>query len=266
MKHRFAVYVSSVAALGGLLFGYDTAVIAGTVEFLQKRFELTDIALGWTVSSALVGCLLGAWLAGGIGDRIGRKRSLLVGAVLFFISAVWSGIASSAGELAIARIVGGIGVGLTSMMTPVYIAEVSPARMRGSLTTLNQIAVLTGMVLVYLVNAQLAVVGDEAWRIASAWRWMITSGALPAVLFFGLLFAIPESPRWLVMKAREAEAATVLQRMGGDRNIDEQIAEIHRSFFKQEGCFSDCLRPPIRRIFSLGPGLPFCNRSPASVT
>ena len=188
----------------------------------------------------------GAWLAGGIGDRIGRKRSLLVCAVLFFLSAVWSGIPSSAGELALARILGVIGVGMASMMTPLYIAEISPARLRGSLTTLNQIAVLTGMVLVYLVNAQLAVVGDEAWRIESAWRWMFASEAVPAAIFFALFFAIPESPRWLVMKGREAEAATVLKRMDGDRDIAEQIEEIHRSFAKQEGHFRDCLRPPIR--------------------
>jgi SP family arabinose:H+ symporter-like MFS transporter len=255
MKHSFAFYVSSVAALGGLLFGYDTAVIAGTVEFLQKRFALSDLALGWTVSSALVGCVFGAWLAGGIGDRIGRKRSLLVCAVLFFVSAVWSGIASSAGELVVARIVGGIGVGLASMMTPVYIAEVSPARMRGSLTTLNQIAVLTGMVLVYLVNAKLATAGDEAWRITTAWRWMFASGAFPAVIFFGLLFAIPESPRWLVMKGREAEAGNVLARIDGSRAIAEQIAGIHLSVFHREGHFRDCLRPPIRRIFFIGAGL-----------
>lgn len=255
MKHGFAFYVSSVAALGGLLFGYDTAVIAGTVEFLQKRFQLSDLALGWTVSSALVGCVMGAVLAGSIGDRIGRKGSLLVCAVLFFVSAVWSGIPSSAGELALARILGGIGVGMASMMTPVYIAEVSPARLRGSLTTLNQIAILTGMVLVYLVNAQLALAGDEAWRIESAWRWMFASEAIPAAIFFALLFAIPESPRWLVMKGREAEAVEVLKRMGGDGDVAGQIEKIHRSFSKQEGRFSDCLRPPIRRIFLIGAGL-----------
>lgn len=251
-QHSYVYYVSSVAALGGLLFGYDTAVIAGTVEFLQKRFALSDLALGWTVSSALVGCVFGALLSGGIGDRIGRKRSLLVCAVLFFVSAVWSGIASSAGELVLARIVGGVGVGLASMMAPVYIAEVSPARMRGSLTTLNQIAVLVGMVLVYLVNAKLAVAGDDAWRIATAWRWMFASGALPAVIFFVLLFAIPESPRWLIMKGREAEARGVLSRIDSSRAITEQVAEIDRSFMHKEGHFVDCLRPPIRRTFAIG--------------
>lgn len=256
-KHSvvFAVYVSSIAALGGLLFGYDTAVISGTVEFLQKRFVLSDLTLGWTVSSALVGCVFGAWLAGGIGDRIGRKRSLLICAVLFFVSAVWSGIATSAGELVVARIVGGIGVGMASMMTPVYIAEVSPARLRGSLTTLNQIAVLVGMVLVYLVNARLAVAGDEAWRIATAWRWMFASGAFPSVIFFLLLFAIPESPRWLFMKGREKEAISVLERIGGHDGIAGQIEEIHRSLDHKKGLFSDCLRPPIRRIFFIGAGL-----------
>jgi MFS family permease len=209
-----------VAALGGLLFGYDTAVIAGTVEFLQKRFSLSDLALGWTVSSALVGCVAGAWLAGGMADRIGRKKSLLVCAALFFASSVWSAIPSSAGELALARILGGIGIGAASMLTPVYISEISPTRMRGALTTLNQCAVLIGMVLVYLVNARLAMMGDEAWRVTTAWRWMFGSGAFPAAVFFTLLFFIPESPRWLVLKGRMTEALRVLEKTGDLVKID----------------------------------------------
>lgn len=251
----FALYASSVAALGGLLFGYDTAVIAGTVDLLQQRFALTDLALGWTVSSALLGCVIGAWLAGYLGDRMGRKRSLLICAFLFFVSAVWSGLPTSAGELAIARIIGGIGVGAASMLTPVYISEIAPAHLRGALTTLNQIAILVGMVIVYLVNAQLAGAGDEAWRIASAWRWMFASEAIPAAVFFVLLFAIPESPRWLVMKGREAEAGAVLARIDAKRTVAEQIAGIQRTVLHQESHFLDCLRAPIRKIFVLGAGL-----------
>lgn len=252
MRHSFAFSVSCVAALGGLLFGYDTAVIAGTVEFLQRRFALSDLALGWTVSSALVGCVFGAWLAGGIGDRIGRKRSLLVCAVLFFLSAVWSGLANSAGELAAARILGGLGVGAASMLTPVYISEISPARMRGALTTLNQIAILLGMVVVYIVNAQLAAAGDEAWRVAAAWRWMFASEALPAALFFFLLLGIPESPRWLVMRGFEDKARALLGRLDPRGNPQAQLAEIHASASHKSGHFSDCLRPPVRRIFLIG--------------
>lgn len=248
----FVIHASSIAALGGLLFGYDTAVIAGTVEFLQTRFGLSDMALGWTVSSALLGCALGALGAGAMGDRLGRKRSMLICALLFFLSAVWSGIASSPGELAAARILGGLGVGAASMLTPVYISEISPSRMRGALTTLNQIAILIGMVVVYFVNAQLAVAGDEAWRVASAWRWMFASEALPAAAFFLLIFTIPESPRWLVMKGLEDRAKVVLQRLNPGVDPALLIEGIRDSVSHKEGVFSDCLRPPVRRIFFIG--------------
>jgi sugar porter (SP) family MFS transporter len=251
----FVLYASAVAALGGLLFGYDTAVIAGTVEFLQARFQLSDLALGWTVSSALLGSVAGAWPAGWMGDALGRKRSLLVCAVLFFVSAVWSGLASSAGELAAARILGGLGIGAASMLTPVYISEISPARMRGALTTLNQIAILIGMVVVYIVNAKLAAAGDEAWRVATAWRWMFGSGALPAVLFFLMLLGIPESPRWLVMRGLEDKARAILARLDPRRDPQAQLAEIHATASHKAGRFSDCLRPPVRRIFFIGAAL-----------
>lgn len=246
----YAIYVSCVAALGGLLFGYDTAVIAGTVEFLQKRFSLSDLALGWTVSSALVGCVAGAWLAGGMADRIGRKKSLLVCAALFFASSVWSAIPSSAGELALARILGGIGIGAASMLTPVYISEISPTRMRGALTTLNQCAVLIGMVLVYLVNARLAMMGDEAWRVTTAWRWMFGSGAFPAAVFFTLLFFIPESPRWLVLKGRMTEALRVLEKTGDLVKIESLEASADA-----RSRLSECFRKPLRKTFLIGAGL-----------
>lgn len=246
----YAIYVSGVAALGGLLFGYDTAVIAGTVEFLQKRFNLSDLALGWTVSSALVGCMAGAWLAGGMADRIGRKKSLLVCAALFFASSVWSAIPSSAGELALARILGGIGIGAASMLTPVYISEISPTKMRGALTTLNQCAVLVGMVLVYLVNARLSMMGDEAWRVTTAWRWMFGSGAFPAAVFFTLLFFIPESPRWLALKGRMTEAMRVLEKTGDLVKIESLKASSDA-----RSRLSECFHPPLRKTFLIGAGL-----------
>lgn len=250
-EHRFRIlHASVVAALGGLLFGYDTAVIAGTVDFLQIRFGLGDFALGWTVSSALIGCVLGAWGAGWMGDAIGRKRSMLVCAFFFFVSAIWSGIAGSAEELVAARILGGLGVGAASMLTPVYISEIAPARMRGALTTLNQIAILVGMVIVYIVNAQVASAGDEAWQVASAWRWMFASEAVPALLFFLLVFGIPESPRWLRLRGENDKAGAVLARLGLEQPVDHAAEDVGHT-----ARFSDCLRSPVRRIFLIGAGL-----------
>ena len=250
-ESRFLIFHASiVAALGGLLFGYDTAVIAGTVDLLQTRFDLGDFALGWTVSSALIGCVFGAWGAGWLGDAIGRKRTMLVCAFLFFVSAVWSGLAGSAGELVLARVLGGLGVGAASMLTPVYISEIAPARMRGALTTLNQIAILVGMVVVYIVNAQLASAGDDAWRIASAWRWMFASEAVPAVLFFLLVFGIPESPRWLRLRGEHGKADAVLARLGLEKPLDQPVPEDAHT-----GRFVDCVRSPVRRIFLIGAGL-----------
>ena len=252
MRAGFLVYSSSAAAMGGLLFGYDTAVIAGTVEYLQKHFQLDNLELGWTVSSALVGCILGAAAAGSLGDRLGRKGALLLCAVLFFLSAVWSGLAPSAFQLVLARILGGLGVGAASMLTPVYISEIAPARSRGALTTLNQIAILVGMVMVYMVNAWLAGMGTEEWRVATAWRWMFASEALPALLFFLLLLGIPESPRWLALRGRDGEAKALLSRLLGERESDAVFGEIFTSTHSKGGSFLDCFRSPWRRIVVFG--------------
>lgn len=251
----YLLQASGVAALGGLLFGYDTAVIAGTVEYLQVHFGLSDLALGWTVSSALVGCIPGAALAGPMSDRFGRKVGLLICAVLFLASAIWSGLAGSAGELVWARILGGIGVGAASLITPVYITEIAPAHRRGALTTLNQMAILLGMVIVYLVNAQLAHAGTEVWRTTVSWRWMFASEAVPAIAFFLLLFTIPESPRWLVLRGREDEARKVLLRLGTERPMEEELQEIRQSFVGHEIPWRQILAPPLRGILVLGGAL-----------
>jgi SP family arabinose:H+ symporter-like MFS transporter len=252
MRSGFLLYASSAAAMGGLLFGYDTAVIAGTVDYLQQHFQLDDLALGWTVSSALVGCIAGSAAAGFLGDRLGRKGALLACAVLFFASAVWSGIAPSAFQLVLARILGGLGVGAASMLTPVYISEIAPARSRGALTTLNQIAILLGMVAVYVVNAWIAAMGTEEWRIASAWRWMFASEALPATLFFLLLLGIPESPRWLALRGRDREARSLLDRLLGGKDSAAVFGEIVASTRTHGGSFLDCFRSPWRRVVVFG--------------
>ncbi|GAH51165.1 unnamed protein product, partial [marine sediment metagenome] len=187
----YVFLVCAVAALGGLLFGYDTAVIAGTIPFLTKHFALSEAMLGWTVSSVLVGCIFGAFFAGTVSDRFGRKKVLLVCAVLFAVSAIGSAIPRNLTELVIARFIGGLGVGAASMLSPMYIAEIAPAQIRGRLVSLNQLTIIGGMLVAYFVGFLLADVPDTNWR------WMFGSETLPAVVFLLLLLAVPESPRWL---------------------------------------------------------------------
>ena len=252
VHYAFLFRISLTAALGGLLFGYDTAVIAGTVEFLQAHFELTDIMLGWTVSSALLGCILGSAGAGWLGDKLGRRLTMFICAALFLLSALWSAFAQSPGELVIARILGGIGVGAASLLTPVYISEIAPARYRGALTTLNQIAILVGMVIVYLVNAQLAGAGDSAWREAVAWRWMFGSEALPALAFFLLLFTIPESPRWLALRGKTEAAKAIFNEIGGDEAPEDLVRSITAAEQQQKVSPAALFRPPYRIILLTG--------------
>lgn len=225
----------AVATLGGLLFGYDTAVIAGTTEFLQKKFVLDELQLGWAVASAIVGCILGAAASGWSSDRFGRKAILIASALLFVGGAIGTAIPQSLGELAFYRLLGGIGVGAASILTPLYIAELAPANIRGSLVSFNQIMILTGMVIVYIVNAAIAGSGTTEWNIEMGWRWMFGSEVLPALLFFMLLFFIPESPRWLTKMGRDAEALAILEHIGSKEASGQVMAEIRESLRLETG-------------------------------
>ena len=219
-----------VAALGGLLFGYDTAVISGAIGFLSKYYALDKALEGWAASSALVGCIFGACFAGLLSDWKGRRWVLLLSAVLFTVSAIWSAIPRNLTEFAIARIIGGLGVGAASMLSPLYIAEVAPARIRGRLVSINQFAIVFGMLVVYFVNAGIARYGEsaagESWSVAYGWRWMFGSETLPALVFFVLLFFVPESPRWLVKRGRSDEALGILTRVEGTVYAQAEMAEI----------------------------------------
>jgi sugar porter (SP) family MFS transporter len=248
----YLAVLALVAALGGLLFGYDTAVISGTIGFLKTRFGLSEMQAGWAASSALVGCIGGAAVAGALSDRYGRKRVLLASAVLFAVSAVWSSLPSGLGELAIARIIGGIGVGMASMLSPLYIAEVSPARIRGRMVSVNQLAIVAGILVVYFVNARIAAAGDEAWNVAYGWRWMFASETLPALVFFALLFVVPESPRWLTRQGREAQAFAVLSRVSGPVEATRQMSEIREVIARESGALSELLRPALRVPLAIG--------------
>lgn len=238
--------ITIVATLGGLLFGYDTAVISGTVNSLKINFidprGLNEMAanslLGFTVSSALIGCILGGLIGGWMALKLGRRSSMKVAAVLLIISAIGSGfpelliapfgnnVAAFLTPFIIYRIIGGIGVGLASMLSPMYIAEISPAAKRGNLVSWNQFAIIFGMLVVYFVNWTISKQGNETWLHEYGWRWMFFSETIPGVLFLILLFFVPESPRWLVMQQQESKAFAILSKINGKHIAEQVLTEI----------------------------------------
>ena len=244
---RILVSSTLIAALGGLLFGFDTAVISGTTQWLQSTYDLSSFELGFTVASALIGTIIGSLVIGRIADRYGRRSSLSLLALLYFISALGSGLAWSWYSLIFFRFVGGLGVGGASVVSPMYIAEVSPARLRGRLVAVAQLNIVFGMLLAYFSNYIIS--GLEIG--ASEWRWMFGVETIPAGLFFVFLFTIPRSPRWLVSKDKIDEAKLVLDKCGTDTgNIDDEIREIRQSLSQvkdtlKEPFFTKKYRTPI---------------------
>ncbi|MQY79369.1 MAG: D-xylose transporter XylE [Bacteroidetes bacterium] len=246
---RYVVMITIVATFGGLLFGYDTAVISGTVGSLKKSFidprMLDELAanslLGFTVSSALIGCIIGGMSGGILALRLGRRTSMKLAALLFLVSAIGSawpeigfagigkGDHSFLSNFIVYRILGGFGVGLASMLSPMYIAEIAPAEKRGYLVSWNQFAIIFGMLVVYFVNYSIARQGNDTWLHEMGWRWMFASMTIPAILFFGLLFSIPESPRWLMLKNLPEKAKKVLVRINGEVKGKNELIEIEKS-------------------------------------
>ncbi|MCF8364418.1 MAG: D-xylose transporter XylE [Bacteroidales bacterium] len=243
---RFVFRLTLVATLGGLLFGYDTAVISGTVGSLENFFiapaslfeTAANTRLGFVVSSALIGCIIGGLLGGSVSLHLGRRRGLMLAALLFLISALGSampemffrpigeGDHTFVTQFVIYRILGGIGVGLASMLSPMYIAEVAPPAIRGRLVSWNQFAIIFGMLVVYFVNYFIARQGNDTWLHLTGWRWMFVSEVIPASLFFVLLLFIPETPRYLVIKRQPEKALAVLQKINGAEIAREILAEI----------------------------------------
>lgn len=246
--------ITIVATLGGLLFGYDTAVISGTVSSLRQFFveplhlpiDQANAFEGFIVSSALIGCVVGASIAGWVSQKLGRKPSLIIAAVLFLISALGSawpelfiGMPGSGdytfGTLfVIYRIIGGIGVGMASMVSPMYIAEVAPSDKRGGLVSWNQFAIIFGMLVVYFVNYFIASQGNADWLNTIGWRWMFASEMIPACLFLILLFFVPETPRWLVMKEHTEKAHSILVKLTGEKAAEKEMQDIRNSFESDE--------------------------------
>ncbi|MBP3662539.1 MAG: sugar porter family MFS transporter [Bacteroidales bacterium] len=250
----YVIFMAVVAAIGGILFGYDTAVISGTTAIVKSQFGLTDMMEGWYVGCALIGSIAGVLVAGSLSDYLGRKLTMLISAALFSISAIGCAVCGSFDGLVAYRIVGGIGIGIVSIVSPIYISEVSPARIRGTLVSLYQLAVTVGFLLAYLANwvidsnGDLSVAGGlwtNIWN-SEMWRGMLGSETLPAMLFFFIIFFIPESPKWLIVKGKMEKASVVLSKIYADQeDIDNEITTTEESMSGDKGSWSDLLKPGI---------------------
>lgn len=259
----FILFITVVATLGGFLFGYDSGVINGTVDGLQQAFNSESAGTGFNVASMLLGCAVGAFFAGRLADILGRRTLLQIAAVCFVISAWGSGIAESSLEFVLYRILGGLAVGAASVMAPAYISEVAPARYRGMLTTVQQIAIIFGLFMAFISNYLLAKFAGAStsvlWLDYSAWRWMFWMELLPAILFLLMLLFIPESPRFLVLKGKTALAAQVLRKLYGDAAAARKQVDIEQSLSSNhQPRLSDLIDKPsgkLRRIVWVGIGL-----------
>ena len=244
-KNQLLIF-STAAALGGLLFGFDTGVISGAIHFIKIEFNLNAYQEGFAVSNLMIACVIGALLAGPIADWTGRKKVLILCAVLFTVSAILSALPRSFTELVIARFIGGMGVGMASVVSPMYIAEISPAKIRGRLVALNQLAIVVGILLSYFSNWVLVDTGINNWR------YMLVAEILPAITFLVGLFFIPESPRWLTKEGLEKEALDVLNVVAGAANADHELQEVKKSLAEKRTSLKELLHPSLRRVLIVG--------------
>lgn len=264
----YLALISFIAALGGFLFGFDTAVVSGTLVYLKAQFALRAFMEGFLVASALVGCMAGALLAGTLSDRFGRKAMLIVSAVLFVVGAIGTAVPPTVTLLIIARWVGGVGVGVASMLAPMYLSEVSPPHVRGRLIALYQLAITIGIVVAYFSNVFLQWASTHAladmsagpWRwmlVDEVWRGMFAAGVIPAMVFLLLLLIVPETPRWLAKQGRIDEARAVLVRVVGVKEADRELGEIRQSLDQEGGSILQLLQPGLRVALVIGILLPF---------
>src|SRR6478609_11485053 len=252
---RTAVRIASVAALGGLLFGYDSAVINGAVDSIQEDFNIDNAKLGFAVASALLGAAVGAMSAGRIADAIGRISVMKIAALLFLVSAIGTALAPNVWLVVTFRVVGGIGVGVASVIAPAYIAETSPPGIRGRLGSLQQLAIVSGIFLSFAINYLLQWLAggpnEPLWLGIDAWRWMFLAMALPAVLYGALAFTIPESPRYLVASHKIPEARRVLSMLLGQKNLEITITRIQETLEREDKPSLRDLKKPTGGIYGI---------------
>ncbi len=251
--NKWYVYKATiVAAVGGLLFGYDTAVVAGAIGFIKEKYGLQPDMVGWVASCALIGCIVGAMFAGKLSDKVGRRKVLILSAILFAISSAGIAIPMSLNWFVFFRLIGGLGIGIASMLAPMYISEIAPAKIRGQLVSINQLGIVSGILLIYFVNYFIAGWHDEAWNISTGWRWMFGSGVIPSLIFLILLFFVPESPRWLAQKERWCEAQLILAKINGAQKAEVELKEIKAALNIETTSFADILKPGIRKALLIG--------------
>lgn len=231
---RFVLLVTCVAAMGGLLFGYDTAVVSGAIQFLTAHFRLSAAETGWAASCALAGCVGGSAAAGWLGDSLGRRIVLIFAALLFLASALGTATAPDLAVFICFRILAGAGVGAASIASPIYIAEIAPPQWRGRLVATNQLAIVGGMLLIYFVNDRIVHQGSELWNQLSGWRWMFASGTIPALALLLLLIPVPETPRFLLSKGKRSNAIRVAERIGSNLKALDEIRSIDEEAFQEK--------------------------------
>ena len=264
-NNSYLIAISMVSAMGGLLFGYDWVVIGGAKPFYERFFEITSSAnlQAWAMSSALIGCVAGAALSGVISDKFGRKWPLLLSAFLFTVASLGTGLASSYVTFVIFRIIGGVGIGLASALSPMYIAEVTPSRLRGRFVSLNQMTIVIGILgaqIINLIIAEKVPIGatDEfiraSWNGQVGWRWMFFACAVPSAVFFALVFMLPESPRWLMKAGKPEKAFPTLYKIGGEVYAREEMAGIRATLddISEKVDFKALFNPKFRVVLLIG--------------
>ncbi|MGD0912170.1 MAG: sugar porter family MFS transporter [Terracidiphilus sp.] len=249
INYRYVAFLACAATLGGLLFGFDIAIITGAGPFIKHEFSLGDLGLGWAFSSLLFGCVLGSSITGRLADRYGRKRLLVLVAVLFAATSVATALAPSFAFFITARFLGGFAVGGVSLLSPMYVAEVAPASIRGRLGTLYQLSIVVGVMISYGINFMLRNTGPNNWR------WMFITGVIPSAVFLVLVLIAPESPRFLAITGRRDEAFAVLARISGNEVAHAQMSEILTTTHKEASPWRGLLRPGVRRALFVSAGL-----------
>ena len=248
----YTVLISIVAALGGLLFGFDTAVIAGALQYLKPYFHLNDAELGLVVAAASIGCIPGALFAGYLADKYGRKNLMIVTSILYVIAAIGSGIAGSFAQLVIYRLVGGVAIGMASTLAPIYISEVAPPTFRGRLGMLQQLAIVTGILLSFIsnyliVNSSFLSPGDDYWR------YMLAAAVIPSGIFFFLLLLVPESPRWLISKDKIIDAKKIFGKIYSEQESQAQVKIVSDNIASEEKpALRDVLTPRFKKVVIIG--------------